>query len=72
MAFVSNRELEGTSIGSRIKLNHDVDVLKGRFLAGSILEVIGDPDPRGEFECRDIDSGERVFLHPALSSFTKV
>lgn len=72
MAFVSDRKLEGTSIGSRIKLSHDVNVLKGRFLAGSILEVIGDPDSRGEFECRDIDSGERVFLHPALSRYERL
>lgn len=69
--FKSNRELEGTTIGSKIRLLQDVDVLKGRFMSGSILEIIGDPDDRGEFKCRDLDSGETVYLHPALSSYER-
>lgn len=69
--FRSNREIEGTSVGSRLKLNATVRVLKGEFAAGSILRVIGEPDARGEFECVDEESGERVYLHPALSSYVK-
>ena len=70
--FISNRELEGTSIGSRIKLNEDVRVLKGLFKAGSILRVTGDPDARGEFTCVDEDSGETVGICSALCSYSPV
>lgn len=59
-------------VGDKLKLNSDVSVIKGTFKAGSILTVIGMPDSRGEFECSDRDSGETVYLHPALSSYSKV
>lgn len=72
MAFVSNRENEGTNIGGRLRLNADVSVLKGTFKAGSIVRVVGNPDFRGEFECVDEDSGETVYLHPTLTSYSKV
>lgn len=71
MAFISNRQLEGTTIGSKLKLDADVSVLKGLFKAGSIVEVIGNPDERGEFLCKDIKSGEEVYLHPAISKYSK-
>ena len=71
MSFRSNREIEGTSVGSRLKLTAPVSVLKGEFGRGSILRIIGEPDARGEFECVDEESGEHVYLHPALSSYEK-
>lgn len=70
--FISNKEKEGRTIGSRLQLIRDVEVLKGTFAAGSILEVIGESDSRGEFECRDLDSGETVYLHPLLTHYKKV
>ena len=69
MAFLSNKQLEGRIIGSRLKLIKPVKVLKGEFTRGSILEVIGESDQRGEFLCRDLESGEEVYLHPLLNSY---
>lgn len=71
MAFRSNREIEGTSVGSRLQLTAPVRVLKGEFASGSVLRVIGEPDSRGEFECVDEESGEHVRLHSSLSSYKK-
>lgn len=71
MAYKNNRELEGTAIGMKIRLNAPVRVLKGEFAAGSLLEVVGDPDNRGEFKCRDLDSGEMVYITPVLCSYSK-
>lgn len=70
--FISSREKQDIAVGNRLKLTADCEVIKGTFKAGSILRVIGDPDERGEFECVDEDSGERVFLHPALTFYVKV
>lgn len=60
------------SIGDKIRLEADVRVIKGTFTKGSILRVLGNPDYRGEFECVDIDSGERVYIAHGLSEFKKV
>lgn len=70
--FISRREREGSSIGSRLQLTSDVTVLKGTFTRGTIVEVIGDPDERGEFLCRDTDSREEVYLHPCFGNYRKV
>lgn len=71
MGFRSNREIEGTAVGSKVQLTAPVRVLKGEFTEGSILEVIGEPDGRGEFLCRDLKSGEEVLLHPMFRNYRK-
>ncbi len=70
--FVTNREKEGTSIGSKLRIKSDVEVLAGTLKAGSIVEVTGTPDERGEFQVKDLDSGQPIYLHPALSNYEKV
>lgn len=73
MAFVSNRQKEGIVIGGTLVLSRDVEVLKGTFKRGSKLKVVGLPsdDYRQEFLCRDIESGEEVYLSRVLGGYYK-
>ena len=66
MTFKSNREMEGLSIGNRLRLLQDVRVLKGTFFRGSIMRVTGDLDARGEMLFVDEDSGESVYFSPSM------
>lgn len=72
MSFRSNSQLEGIAVGSRVRLNAPVRVLKGEFGTGSIVEIISEPDARGEVGFRDIDSGETFTSIPSWISYTKL
>lgn len=59
----------GIQIGQKLQLNYNIQVMKGTFFAGSVMEVLSQPDQRGEFLCKDLDSGETVYLHPSFVSY---
>lgn len=69
MGFKSNRELEGTKIGTRVRLTRDVDVLSGRFEQGTIMTVTGHGD-RG-LDLVD-DQGNRLIETGILDKFYTV
>lgn len=74
MAFISNYEKEGLVVRGTLVLTKDAEVLRGTFTKGSKLKVISlpeDNDYRGEFLCRDIESGETVYLSRVLGGYAK-
>ena len=70
MAFIPREVEEGTAIGSRIRINHDVRVMKGTFTGGTEFTVIG-KGPRG-LDLIDDQGNQLLEVHPALVNFERV
>lgn len=69
MAFVSNREAEGTNVGNIVVLTRDISVLKGTFKRGSRMRITG-YGMRGA-DMVDLDSGEALSEVFDSSSYRK-
>ena len=60
MAFLSNAELLGVSVGKHVRLNAPVRIAEGEFTTGSILRIIENMEPNGRLKCVDLDSQKRI------------